>query len=114
MFTKKGIITVPKSAVSEDKLTEIVLDAGAEDISDQGENWEVVTAPADFEAVTDAIKKAGITPETAETTKIASTYTKLEGTQASAMIRLLEAIEDLDDTQNVYSNFDMDEAEVGA
>jgi len=112
MFTKKGVITVAKSAASEDKLTEIVLDAGAEDLSDQGDSWEILTDPKDFEAVTEALKKAKIEPETAEVTKIASTYTKLEGPQANAMVRLLEALEDLDDTQNVYSNFDFDEAAV--
>jgi len=114
MFTKKGVITIAKSAAGEEKLTEIVLDAGAEDLSDEGENWEVLTDPKDFEAVTNALKAANITPEHAEVTKIASTYTKLEGSQANAMIRLLETIEDLDDTQNVYSNFDMDEAPVAS
>lgn len=106
MFTKKGVITIAKGAANEDKLTEIVLDAGAEDLSDEGEHWEVLCDPKDFEAVTNALKAAKITPEHAEVTKIASTYTKLEGSQASAMMRLLETIEDLDDTQNVYSNFD--------
>src|ERR1700749_4577741 len=114
MFTKKGVITVAKSTASEDKLTEIVLDAGAEDLSDEGENWEVLCDPKDFEAVTEALKAAKITPEHAEVTKIASTYTKLEGTQARAMVRLLETIEALDDTQNVYSNFDFDEASMSA
>ncbi len=110
MFSKKGVIVIAKSAASEDKLTEIVLDAGAEDLSDEGENWEVLCDPKDFEAVTNALKAANITPEHAEVTMISSTYTKLEGSQANAMIRLLETLEDLDDTQNVYSNFDMDEA----
>src|SRR6201992_890488 len=114
MFTKKGVVAIDKSAASEDKLTEIVLDAGAEDLSDEGENWEVLTDPKDFEAVTEALKTAKITPEHAEVTKIASTYTKLEGAQANAMIRLLEVLEDLDDTQNVYSNFDFDEAPVAS
>jgi YebC/PmpR family DNA-binding regulatory protein len=112
MFSKKGVIVIAKSAASEDKLTEIVLEAGAEDLSDEGENWEVLCDPKDFEAVTNALKAANITPEHAEVTKISSTYTKLEGSQANAMIRLLETLEDLDDTQNVYSNFDMDEAAV--
>jgi YebC/PmpR family DNA-binding regulatory protein len=112
MFTKKGVVSLAKSAASEDKLTEIVLDAGAEDLSDEGEHWEVLCDPKDFEAVTEALKAAKVTPEHAEVTKIASTYTKLEGTQANAMIRLLETLEDLDDTQNVYSNFDFDEAAV--
>ncbi|HEV2710549.1 MAG TPA: YebC/PmpR family DNA-binding transcriptional regulator [Edaphobacter sp.] len=110
MFSKKGVIVIAKSAAGEDKLTEIVLEAGAEDLSDEGENWEVLCDPKDFEAVTNALKAANITPEHAEVTKIASTYTKLEGSQANAMIRLLDVLEDLDDTQNVYSNFDMDEA----
>ncbi|MDE1175140.1 MAG: YebC/PmpR family DNA-binding transcriptional regulator [Edaphobacter sp.] len=112
MFTTKGVITVAKSDVNEEKITEIVLEAGAEDLSEQGENWEILTDPKDFEAVTEAIKAAGLKTETAAVTKIASTYTKLEGAQANAMIRLLDTIEDLDDTQNVYSNFDMDEAPV--
>ena len=114
MFTKKGLIVVEKSAVNEDKITEIVLDAGAEDLNGEGEVWEIITAPADFEAVNEAVKAAKIETLQAEITMIASTYTKLEGTQAAAMQRLLDAIEDLDDTQNVYSNFDMDEESVPA
>jgi YebC/PmpR family DNA-binding regulatory protein len=113
MFTKKGVIVVDKS-VNEEKLTEVVLEAGAEDLNDEGDNWEILCDPKDFEAVTEALKAAKITPEHAEVTKIASTYTKLEGSQATGMIRLLEVLEDLDDTQNVYSNFDMDEAQVSA
>ena len=114
MFSKKGVIVVAKSAADEDKLTEIVLEAGADDLSDEGENWEIITSPKDYEAVVEALKAAKITPEHAEVTMIASTYTKLEGAPAAAMMRLLDVIEDLDDTQNVYSNFDMDEATVSA
>ncbi len=110
MFSKKGVIVVDKKAASEEKLTEIVLDAGAEDLSDEGDSWEVLCAPADYEAVTNALKAAKITPEHGEVTMISSTYTKLEGAPASQMMRLLEVLEDLDDAQNVYSNFDMDEA----
>ncbi len=112
MFTKKGVIVIAKNAASEEKITEVVLDAGAEDLSDEGDTWEVLCAPADYEAVTNALKAANIKPEHAEVTLIASTYTKLEGSQANAMMRLLEVLEDLDDAQNVYSNFDMDEAPV--
>src|ERR1700721_483056 len=72
MFTKKGIITIAKAAASEDKLTEIVLEAGAEDLSDEGDNWEVLCDPKDFEAVTEALKAAKIAPEHAEVTKIAT------------------------------------------
>jgi YebC/PmpR family DNA-binding regulatory protein len=114
MFTKKGVIVVAKDAVSEDKLTEIVLDAGAEDLSDEGENWEVLCEPKEFENVTNALKAAKITPEHAEVTMISSTYTKLEGSTANQMMRLLETLEDLDDAQNVYSNFDMASQEVAA
>jgi len=109
MFSKKGVIAVAKGAASEDKLMELVLESGADDLNDQGENWEIVCGPKEFDAVLAAVKAAGIAPASAEVTMVASTYTTLEGVQANAMIRLLDALEDLDDTQNVYSNFDMDE-----
>src|ERR1700760_3577916 len=114
MFSKKGVIIVAKSAAGEDKLTEIVLEAGADDLNDDGDYWEILTSPKDFEAVRDAVKGAKIDTESAEVTMVPSTYQKLEGTQASAMMRLLETLEELDDTQNVYSNFEMDEAQVPA
>jgi len=112
MFTKKGVISIDKDSADEDKLMEIVLESGAEDLNDEGTHWEILCDPKDFEAVTDALKAAKIKTESAEVTKIASTYTKLEGSQANAMMRLLETIEDLDDTQNVYSNFDFDESQM--
>jgi YebC/PmpR family DNA-binding regulatory protein len=114
MFAKKGLIIVEKSSADEDKLTEVALEAGADDLSDEGDSWEILTAPKELETVLAAVKAAGITPAHSEVTMIASTYTKLEGNQASAMVRLLEVLEDLDDTQNVYSNFDMDEEQVSA
>jgi YebC/PmpR family DNA-binding regulatory protein len=114
MFSKKGVIVVAKSAADEDKLTEIVLEAGADDLNNDGDYWEILTSPKDFEAVREAVKAAKIEPESAEVTMVPSTYQKLEGTQASAMMRLLETLEELDDTQNVYSNFEMDEAQVPA
>ena len=112
MFTTKGVISIDKDAADEDKLMEIVLESGAEDLNDEGTHWEILSDPKDFEAVTEALKAAKIKTESAAITKIASTYTKLEGAQANAMMRLLETIEDLDDTQNVYSNFDFDEAQM--
>ena len=112
MFTKKGVISIDKDAADEDKLMEIVLESGAEDLNDEGTHWEILSDPKDFEAVTEALKAARIPTQSAEVTKIASTYTKLEGSQANAMMRLLETIEDLDDTQNVYSNFDFDESQM--
>jgi len=114
MFTKKGVIVVAKDAASEDKLTEIVLESGAEDLSDEGDNWEILCDPKEFENVVAALKAAKITPEHAEVTMISSTYTKLEGAAANQMMRLLDTLEDLDDAQNVYSNFDMSNQEVAA
>ncbi len=114
MFAKKGIIIVAKNNADEDRLTEIVLEAGADDLNDDGDSWEIVTAPKEFEAVRDAVVKAGLPTEHAEVTMLPSTYQKLEGAQANSMMRLLEILEDLDDTQNVYSNFDMDHANVAA
>ena len=108
MFSKKGLIVIAKGAADEDKLMEIVLESGADDLNDHGEMWEVISPPAAQESVLNALKAAKITPEHAEVTMIASTHTRLEGSAASQMVRLLEIIEDLDDTQNVYSNFDMD------
>ena len=109
MFAKKGMIIVPKSEAAEDKLMEVVLEAGGDDIRDEGDNWEIYTDPNAFHAVDEAIRKAGITPVVSEVTQVASTYQKLEGAQAAAMMRMLEVFEDHDDVQNVYSNFDMDE-----
>jgi len=108
MFSKKGLIAVEKSAASEEKLMDIVLEHGGEDLNDEGDTWEIITDPGAYEAVSAAIKAAGIQTVMSEVTMVASTYTKLEGNTAQQMLRLLEALEDCDDTQNVYSNFDMD------
>ena len=94
----------------------IVLEAGADDLRDDGENWEVLTEPSVYEAVLEAVKKAGITPTSSSVAMIPQNYIKLEGQQASQMIRLVEALEDHDDVQSVYANFDIPEsvlAEVG-
>jgi transcriptional/translational regulatory protein YebC/TACO1 len=87
---------------------DIVLESGGEDLNDEGDTWEIISDPADNEAVAAAIKAAHIPTVMCEVTMVASTYTKLEGKEATQMIRLLEVLEDCDDTQNVYSNFDMD------
>jgi len=108
MFSKKGLIAVEKSAASEEKLMDIVLEHGGEDLNDEGDTWEIITDPASYEAVLAAVKAAGIPTVMSEVTMVASTYTKLEGSTANQMVRLLEVLEDLDDTKNVYSNFDMD------
>jgi len=114
MFSKKGVIGVEKSAADEDTLMGIVLEHGGEDLGDEGENWEILTEPGSYEAVLEAVKAAKIPTVYSEVTMVASTYTKLEGSAANQMIRLLDTLEDLDDVQNVYSNFDMDEAAMEA
>jgi YebC/PmpR family DNA-binding regulatory protein len=109
MFHKKGDIVIPKSAAKEEDLMNIVLEAGAEDLRDDGETWEILTEPSAFEAVHEAVKKAGITPESASVAMIPQNTIKLEGSQANTMIRLMEALEDQDDVQNVHANFDIDQ-----
>jgi len=109
MFHKKGDIVVSKSAAKEDDLMGIVLDAGAEDLRDDGENWEVLTDPSAYEAVLEAVKKAGVQPVSSSVAMIPQNYIKLEGAAANSMIRLVEALEDNDDVQNVHSNFDIDQ-----
>jgi YebC/PmpR family DNA-binding regulatory protein len=110
MFSKRGDIVIPKSAAKEDDLMNIVLEAGGDDLKDDGDNWEILTTPNAYETVLEAVKKAGIKPEVAEIGMIPQNYVKLEGQQAATMIRLLEALEDQDDVQHVYSNFDFDQA----
>jgi YebC/PmpR family DNA-binding regulatory protein len=108
MFAKKGLIAVSKDAADEDKLMNIVLEAGGDDLNDEGETWEIITEPQAYEAVAEAVRNAGIETVMSEITMIASTYTKVEGATAGQMLRLLEVLEEHDDVQNVYSNFDMD------
>ena len=112
MFSKKGVIAIEKSAATEEQLMDIVLEHGGEDLNDEGETWEILTDPASYDAVLAAVKAAKIEPVMNEVTMVASTYTKLEGSTANQMVRLLEVLEDLDDTQNVYTNFDMDAAQM--
>src|SRR3954469_8581912 len=108
MFHKKGSIIVPKSVATEDQLMTLLLENGGEDLRDDGESWEVVTDPSAFESVLTAIKNANIKPDVAEVGMLPQNYIKLEGHNANTMIRLIEALEDLDDVQHVHSNFDVD------
>jgi len=109
LFHKKGDIVVPKSVAKEDDLMNIVLEAGGEDLKDDGDNWEIVTDPSNYETVLEAVKKAGVTPATSSIAMIPQNYIKLEGSHASTMIRLIEALEDHDDVQHVHANFDIDQ-----
>jgi YebC/PmpR family DNA-binding regulatory protein len=112
MFHKKGQIVVPKTAAKEDDLMNIVLESGGEDMNDDGDNWELLTPPNAYEAVLGAVRKANIQVAHSEIGMVPQNYIKLEGAAASQMIRLLEAIEDQDDVQNVYSNFDVDQKQL--
>jgi YebC/PmpR family DNA-binding regulatory protein len=114
MFKRKGEIAVPKELAEEEKIMGIVLDAGAEDLQDGGSVWEIITPPEAFEAVRDALVKAGMQPESAEIGMVPNSYIKLSGPQAAQMIRLMESIEEQDDVQHVYANFDIDEKELQA
>ena len=111
MFDKKGLIAVAKDAVDEDTLMEVALDAGAEDIRDEGDVFEVITEPAEFEAVHKAVEKAGIACQMAEITMLPQTMTEVTGKEAEQMIRFMDALDDCDDVQKFYTNADIpDEA----
>ncbi len=114
MFHRKGDLVVPKEQADEEKLMGIVLDAGAEDLRDDGSSWEVITPPEAFEKVREALTAAGIKPATAEVSWVPQNYVKLTGAQAQQMLRMVEALEDHDDVQHVYANFDIDEKEIQA
>ena len=114
LFHRKGFIIVEKSKVNEDALMSIALDAGAEDMQDTGDTFEVYTAPKEFDAVLTALKAGKIEPASAELSMIPLTTMKLEGKHAQQMLKLMEALEDHDDVQKVFANFDIDEDEMEA
>src|SRR6266481_206230 len=114
MFDKKGYIVVNKSAKPEDELFELAIEAGADDLRDDEENFEIITAPDNFEQVLTAVKSAGIEPQVAEIEMVPQTYVKLEGQDARQMLKLMEALEDHDDVQKVSANFDISEADMAA
>jgi YebC/PmpR family DNA-binding regulatory protein len=112
MFDKKGLIIVDKSAKSEDELFELALEAGADDMQDAGDIFEIYTAPESFNDVHEALQTAGIEMQSAEISMIPQNYIKLEGDDAKKMLKLYEALDDHDDAQKVYANFDIDESEM--
>jgi YebC/PmpR family DNA-binding regulatory protein len=114
MFTRKGMIIVSKDAVEEDELMEVVLENGAEDMETDEGNYEITTTVKDYDSVLQAIKAKNIPTESAEIAMIPSTYVKLEGKQAEQMLKLAERLEELDDVQNVWSNFDISEKDIEA
>ena len=114
MFEKKGYIVVEKAAKSEEELFEIVTEAGAEDLRDDVDNFEIITAPEEFDTVLEAVKKAGVEPQVAEVEMVPKEYKKLEGAEARQMLKLVEALEDNDDVQKVFANFDISEADMAS
>jgi YebC/PmpR family DNA-binding regulatory protein len=114
MFKPRGYIAIAQGKVSEEKLMDLALDAGADDIVGAGEVWEVYTSPNTYEAVLAAVKKAGIEPEESEIGKYAENSVPLEGVKAQQMLKLIEALEESDDVQNVWANFDISDKELEA
>lgn len=112
MFAKKGLIMISKDEIEEDDLMEIVLESGAEDMKTEDEGYEVTTTVEDYDAVLEAIKAKNIPVLSAELSRIPNTYIKLEGKNAQTMLKLMEKLEELDDVQNVWANFDISEEEM--
>jgi YebC/PmpR family DNA-binding regulatory protein len=107
MFKRKGFIVLPQGKLPEDAVMELALDAGADDMQSGDETYDVTTAMEDFEKVKHALEAKGLVPVSAELTMIPQNYIKLEGEDAARMLRLVDALEDNDDVQNVYANFDI-------
>ena len=111
---RRATSSIEKTKADEEKLMSAVLDAGADDLQDDEDNWEVLSTPEAFPAVRDAVKLLGVEPATAQVSMIPQNYVKLEGKVAQQMLRLMEALDDQDDVQHVWSNFDISEKEIEA
>ena len=114
MFSRKGQVLVEKGTVDEEKLLNAALEAGADDVVDEGSGWAITSPPEAFEAVREAVKALGIEPASAKLAMVPQNLVKLEGKDAQTMLRLMEAIEDHDDVQHVWANFDIEEKEIEA
>jgi YebC/PmpR family DNA-binding regulatory protein len=112
MFTKKGIITIDKGQVDEDRLMELALDAGAEDVTAGDELFEVVTPPEDLEAVREALEKAGLALASAEVTMVPQNTVTLSGKEAEQTLKLLDSLQEHEDVQSVSANFDIAQEEM--
>jgi YebC/PmpR family DNA-binding regulatory protein len=111
MFERRGYFVVEKSSVDEEKLLEIALGSGADDMREDGSNFEILSTPESFDMVRSALESANITTAAAEISMLPQSYIKLEGKNAQTMLKLMEALEEHEDVQNVWANFDVDEAE---
>ncbi len=114
MFERKSQILIELDKVTEDQLMDVALEAGADDLRNDGAHWDVLSAPEAHEAVLGAVHKAGIPTVSAQVAKIPKNLIKLEGKNAAGMLRLIEALEEHEDVQNVFANFDIDEKELEA
>jgi YebC/PmpR family DNA-binding regulatory protein len=112
MFEKKGLIRVPKDKYTEDELMEVALECGAEDISSEDEVYEIYTTFEDFQVVRTALEEKSVLIDSAELTMIPQNYVKLEGKSAEQLMKLIDALDEHDDVQNVYANFDIDDTEL--
>ncbi len=114
MFKRKGYLVIDKSKAGEDQLLDIALASGAEDLRDDGSNWEIFTPPENYDAVVDALKQNEIEIDTSNLGYIPQNYVKLEGKPAQQLLRLMEELEDHDDVQHVWANFDISEEEIAS
>jgi YebC/PmpR family DNA-binding regulatory protein len=114
MFSKKGYIVIEKAKADEETLLAAVLDAGADDLQDDGDNWEVLSTPEAFVAVREAVKQLGIEPVSAQVAMIPQNNVMLEGKVAQQMLKLMEILDDQDDVQHIWSNFDVSEKDIEA
>jgi YebC/PmpR family DNA-binding regulatory protein len=114
MFDKKGYVVVAKEKADEEKLMAAALEAGADDMRDDGDNWEVLSPPEVFHEVLEAVKALGVEPDAAQITMLPQNYVKLEGRTAGQMVKLMDLLDEHDDVKQVYSNFDIEEKEIEA
>lgn len=112
MFSKKGVIVIDSSKADEDTIMTLALEAGADDFTNEGATYEIFTSPTSFDAVLDALKAKGIEPISSEVSMVPQNYIKVEGKNAQQVIKLMEALDEHDDVQHVYGNFDIEESEL--
>ena len=114
MFDKQGYIVVEKTGVDEETLMSVAIDAGADDFQEEGDTWEVVSAPEVYDQVLEAVKTTGVVPVSAQLAMLPKNHIKIEGKQAQQLLKLMDLLEDQDDVQHVWSNFDIDIKEIEA
>ena len=114
MFDKRGHLLIEKSAADEETLMTAAIEAGADDFSDDNGHWEILSAPESFDAVAEAVRALGVEPASAQVAMLPQNFVMLEGKLAQQMLKLIGALDDLDDIRHVWSNFDIDEKEIEA